>query len=186
MVEARYHCVIDLETTGLSPIRHEIIQMARVVVDTLDRRIIPELTLSRYVRPIYWDKRSKEAMEVNKISKRVLNMEGFTLSDALGELMRGVDWSQTVLASWGTDFELKFLEAAHNRTNRVCPYPYQSFDIRSAVQYERMRRRLTEYLSLGKSCEYFGVDYDPNLAHDALYDAQVTANLEVTLLQGSE
>ncbi len=186
MTEARYHCVIDLETTGLNTIRHEIIQMARVVVDTLDRRILSELTLSRYVKPAHWNMRSKEAMDINKISMRTLDSQGLELSEALGDLMRGVDWSQTVLASWGTDFELKFLEAAHNKTNRVCPYPYQSFDIRSAIHYERMRRRLTEYLSLGKSCEYFGVDYDPNLAHDALYDAQVTANLEVTLLQGSE
>ncbi len=186
MPNARFHAIIDLETTGLNPTRHEIIQMARVVVDTLDRRILPELTLSRYVKPIFWETRSKEAMDVNKISKRVLDTEGFMLGQALGDLMRGVDWSQTVLASWGTDFELKFLEVAHNKTRRVCPYPYQSFDIRSAVHYERMRRRMTEYLSLGKSCEYFGVDYDSTLAHDALYDAQVTANLEVTILQGSE
>ena len=186
MVEARYHCIVDLETTGLSPFRNEIIQMARVVVDTLDRRIIPELTLSRYITPMAWHTRTKEAMDINKISKRVLDIQGVALSEGLGDLMRGVNWEETVLASWGTDFELKFLDAAHNKTNRVRPYPYQSFDVRSAVHYERMRRRLTEYLSLGKSCEYFGVDYDSSLAHGALYDAQVTANLEVTTLQRSE
>ena len=36
---ARYWCVTDLECTGLEPERHEIIQVARVVIDTVEGEI---------------------------------------------------------------------------------------------------------------------------------------------------
>ncbi len=51
---ARYWCVTDLECTGLEPPRHEIIQIARVVIDTVDKQIITSLTMSKYIQPTRW------------------------------------------------------------------------------------------------------------------------------------
>ena len=58
---ARYWCVTDLECTGLEPERHEIIQVARVVIDTVEGEIIPSLTMSEYILPTRWEQRDPQA-----------------------------------------------------------------------------------------------------------------------------
>ncbi|MEE3166408.1 MAG: exonuclease domain-containing protein, partial [Chloroflexota bacterium] len=65
---ARFWCVADLECTGLEPERHEIIQIARVVIDTVEKTIIPGLMTSEYILPTRWDQRDHEAMKVNELT----------------------------------------------------------------------------------------------------------------------
>ena len=66
--EARYWAIVDLETTGVDPIRHEIVQLARVVIDTVEQEIIPRLTFVAYIKPTRWRNREREAMEVNRLA----------------------------------------------------------------------------------------------------------------------
>lgn len=182
-VKARYYVVTDLETTGLDPRQHEIIQISRCVVDKLDRTIVPGTLITNYVHPQRWETRTPRAMEVNKITKERLELEGIPLREALGNFCRGINWSKSVLAAWGIDFELKFLQAAFDSTGRVVPFPYQAFDVRSAAELVHAAERREDYLGLGEACDYFGVTFSPELAHDAEYDALMTAYLAVELLE---
>ena len=180
---ARYWAVTDLETTGLREGTHEIVQIARVVVDPVNRRIVPALTVNQYVKPTRWDQRNPKAMEINGLTREKLDAEGIDLYVALGDWCRGLNWEETAVAAWGNDFELKFLTEAFETTRRVVPFPYKTLDIRSLAHLRRAQRNQVDYLSLGEACEYYGVPFDSDKAHDALYDATKTAELTIELLR---
>ena len=179
---ARYWCVTDLECTGLEPERHEIIQIARVVIDTVEQTIIPSLTTSEYIQPSRWEQRDHAAMEVNELTLKKLQSEGISAKQALEEFKRGVNWNETVLAAWGADFETKFLRDAFRRIDRVVPFTFKVIDIRSLGHLPRTKLGFTDYLGLGESCNYYGIPFDSGQAHDALYDATKTAELALALL----
>ncbi len=183
---ARYWCVTDLECTGLDPERHEIIQVARVVIDTVDGQIIPDLTMSEYIQPTRWDQRDNVAMKVNGLTLGKLQAEGISAKLALEDFGRGVNWNETVLAAWGADFETKFLQDAFRRIDRVVPFNFKVIDVRSLGHFPRAKLGFTEYLGLGESCDYYGVPFDSGKAHDALYDATKTAELALALLKLDE
>ena len=147
---ARYWCVTDLECTGLEPQRHEIIQIARVVIDTVDRHIITSLTTSQYIQPTRWDQRDAEAMEVNGLTHNKLQAEGIPPDQALVEFCRDVNWDETVLAAWGADFETKFLRESFRQIGRSVPFHYKVIDVRSLGHLPRARMGFTEYLGLGE------------------------------------
>ena len=180
---ARYWCVTDLECTGLEPERHEIIQIARVVIDTVEKTIIPGMTTSEYIQPTRWDQRDHEAMNVNGLTIEKLQSEGISAKLALRDFGSGVNWSETVLAAWGVDFETKFLRDAFRRIDRVVPFTFKVVDVRSLGQLPRVKLGFKDYLGLGESCDYYGIPFDGGKAHDALYDATKTAELALALLK---
>jgi len=180
---ARYWCVVDLECTGLEPERHEIIQIARVVIDTVEKTIIPGLTTSEYILPTRWYQRDHAAMKVNELTIEKLQAEGISAKLALRDFGSGVNWSETVLAAWGVDFETKFLRDAFRRIDRVVPFTFKVIDLRSLGHLPRAKLGFTDYMGLGESCDYYGVSFDSGKAHDALYDATKTAELALALLK---
>ena len=180
---ARYWCVTDLECTGLEPQRHEIIQIARVVIDTVDHHIVTSLTMSQYIQPARWDQRDDEAMEVNGITLSKLQAEGISPDLALEYFCQDVNWDETVLAAWGVDFETKFLREAFRQVGRDVPFHYKVIDVRSLGHLPRARMGFSEYMGLGESCDFYSVHFDRGRAHDALYDATKTADLALELLR---
>jgi len=95
----------------------------------------------------------------------------------------GLNWSETVLAAWGVDFETKFLRDAFRRIDRVVPFTFKVIDVRSLGHLPRAKLGFTDYMGLGESCDYYGVPFDSGKAHDALYDATKTAELVLALLK---
>lgn len=177
----RYLVCTDLETTGTKVGRHEIIQIGRSIVDLTGPRIIPQ-PWSKYIIPSRWQTRDSEAMKVNGLSLETLTREGVPLRDALMDFGRGISWGEAVLAAWGTDFEMKFLEAAFAMVDRVNPIPYRSVDIRSAMFFKTLKLGGYEYLGLREACEFMNLPFDPEQAHDAGYDALKTADLTIEIL----
>ena len=58
--------LIDIEATGLDPKRHEIIQLAGIL---LDKKTLKEKkSFNAYIRPRKWSVRDKASMKVNKIT----------------------------------------------------------------------------------------------------------------------
>ena len=181
--EARYWAIVDLETTGVDPVRHEIVQLARVVIDTVEQEIIPRLTFVAYIKPTRWRNREREAMEVNRLTLAKLKAEGADLCPTLRAFCWGPDWGNTVLAGWGVSFEERFLRAGFKETSRAFPFPFQTIDIRSMAQLGRARRGKSKLLGLRDAGERLGVTVNPDQLHDALYDATITAEIALQLLK---
>lgn len=184
---AEFWCITDLETSGLNPDKgHEILEIARTVVDVVNRQIVPTSTMQTYVKPVRWEQREPEALEINGLKREQLLESGVCLHDALGEWARGVDWQRTILASWGNDFELKFLNAAFLEQRRVIPYNYKTVDVRSAAFIPLAAQGRTEYPSLAEACGAYSIPFDRTQAHSALYDTMRTAEVVVALLNRVE
>jgi len=170
---ARYWVITDLETTGLDPIKgHEIIQIAKVIFDAAENKIIQGSAESFYVAPDNWGKASPEALEIHGITYEMAK-SGLNLFGALGWWCTDIDWEQSVLASWGNDFELKFLNAAFQKTNRVIPYPWVTIDLRTHAHALRSALGHIELSSMSYIADWLGLALDENKLHDALYDARL-------------
>jgi DNA polymerase III epsilon subunit-like protein len=59
---------IDIETTGLTAGKHEIIEIGIVPYDENTFLPLPNITFSTYVRPVHWENIDLAAIEVNKIN----------------------------------------------------------------------------------------------------------------------
>ena len=183
-MEARYLVVTDLETTGLNERKHEIIQIAREVIDLHSLTRVPELTWSGYVRPLKWDKREKEAVKVNGLELWFLQQNGESLWKTLMEFSVGVPWDQASLASWGIDFEVAFLKEAFKMTDRPIPYSYRVVDIRSHAFLKRVGFcRDTEYVGMSKVAEELGIPVKEECLHDARYDTWLASEILINLLE---
>ena len=168
-INSRYWVITDIETSGVRPDKHhEILQIARVVYDAVNKKMVPDTLMMSYVRPQWWNWRDPEALLVNKLDdEQFLKVAGVSLSEALGNWSRGIDWEESVVAAWGIDFESRFLSAAYTQTNRVIPYPYQMVDLRTLAY---MNSDLGCILGLRESAEVRGILFDVQDQHDAMYD----------------
>jgi len=183
-VDSRYLIVTDLETTGLNEDKHEIIQIAREVVDLQTRSRMPDGNMSCYVIPTHWDKREKEAMEVNKLERWFLQTNGESLWEALRRYSVGMPWDNASMASWG-DLENKFLPKAFVSTNRPIPYNHRTTDIRSYAWLKQVETyRDINYAGLTEVAERLGIMVEAQLLHDAAYDVWLTSEVLIRLLGG--
>jgi len=173
--------ITDLETTGLKEKKHDIIQIAREVIDLDTHERIPQLTWDSYIylEAPQWANRDRDAMDVNKISKDLLDVLGMPLKDALREFSIGVNWSEAVLTAWGNDFELKFLDEAYTKSNRIIPYLFKTFDVRSANFQEQLRQRPydIEYRGLKDAALYWHIPVEEQKMHTAVYDVWLTSEI---------
>lgn len=185
-VLARYLAITDLETTGLDEENAVIIQIAREVIDRQLAMRVDALTWSCYVLPsdAGWVQKTKQAMAVNQIKLSTLTAEGWTLETALQGFSLGVNWKDTPLTAWGNDFELKFLDAAFKSIDRVKPYNFKSFDVRSYANGRQVEKGLDyEYRGLHEAAKDLGIEVDTDKLHDAVYDTWLTSEIYLTLLR---
>lgn len=156
--------IVDLETTGLDPRRHRILQMAVVMVDgrgeVLDR-------WATYVRP-KWGRLSRLGpVHVHGIRHRDLRGAPRP-ADALDQLVARLDGA--VLTAHNLVFDLSFLEAEARRTGRTLPDGPRLCTLETSRRLDpdrHMRHRLSDL------CARHGIEVVR--PHDALADADATA-----------
>jgi|SRR3989338_4342077 len=118
--------IIDLETTGLDLDKHEIIQIAAVL---LDRKTLKEkASFSSFVKPKDWDKRDPEAMAVNKISFSALKGAP-TLAQVVKKFNKEFKASEVITANYGGILDFTFLRAAYKKNGLRYPFDYHVFNI---------------------------------------------------------
>ena len=184
-MDSRYLVVCDLETTGLKSEKHEIIQIAREVVDLQTRERMADGAMNCFIKPgNRWSKRDPEAMEVNKLEAGYLEEYGVNLWEGLRQFSVGVPWNNASLASWGIDLEFSFLNAACAETLRPVPYNYRTVDIRGYAFIEQVKKfRDTEYKGLTAVCNDLEIPVITSMLHDARYDAWLASEVLITLLK---
>jgi DNA polymerase III epsilon subunit-like protein len=160
--------VLDLETTGLDPYRHRILQVA-VVSTTFDGTVVE--TWSSYVRP---GLRRVGAREVHGIGRRTLRGAP-RLEAVLAEVAGRVDGRITV--AHNAPFDLGFLQQAYRRARR--PWPVASW-VDTASLSRSLDPDRTRTHRLADLCARYGGD--PGRAHDARSDAEATARVLPHLL----
>jgi len=174
----------DVETTGLDPEKHEIVQLAYQMVT--DGGIVGERNiLMRPDRP-------------EDISPKALKVQGRTLDDVMAFPARKLGWRQFIadldmwISKWNrtdkawyggynVEFDCDFLWAESRAQDErffgsywfgyaIDPYPVAQFLAGTGLLEWIQGRKLT----LGTLCKHFAIDLQ---AHDALSDIKATREL---------
>jgi DNA polymerase-3 subunit epsilon len=173
---AKKVCFIDLETTGLDPSKHEIIELAALVVDPTTWQIIRELELK--VKPEHIETAEQGALAINGYSPD--NWEGaVSLEWAMSELEPLL--CDAIPAGHNPRFDLGFMEAAWKKVgHRPQCMDYHVLDTVSLCMPLYLTGELTS-LKLEAVCSHLGV---PMPTHRAMADCRASLEIARTIIGG--
>lgn len=170
--------LVDLETTGLDSDRHEIIQIAAVL---LDKKTLKEKKVfSSYIRPRNWKRRDLASMKVNKISlSQVKNAPG--LKEVLKKFKR-IFGKNIILSYYVGVLDINFLLESFTKSRLLYPFDYHTFNIWglffSFLAKKNQLKSKKDFAGFGLESliKYFKIKPKGNL-HNALTDARVEAEI---------
>ena len=170
--------LIDIESTGLDPDRHEIIQLAGIL---LDKKTLKEKkSFVSFVKPKNWKNRDKESMAVNKIEYNQLQ-NAPSITQVLRKFNRTFP-KNVVLSYYVGIMDIIFLHAAYKKAKMKYPFDYHTFNIWSlfypymAKKNKLKSRKQFAGFGLESMLEHFKIKVKGNL-HDALVDCKMEAEV---------
>lgn len=152
--------VLDVETTGLSPRKDRIVEIAAVVVRP---REAPKLAFETLIKP----GQPMGSGEVHGLTDQDV-AEAPTFGDILAPLVSVL--SNRVIASHNVRFDLSLLGEELLRHGHVDPFPHLC-----TMLMPRLIEPLGRRLSLEAACEYYGIAREQS--HVAAADAMAAAHL---------
>lgn len=165
------YLIIDTETTGLDPNKHEMIGFGALVV--YDRRIIESWEL--WILPDYPQNADKKALEINgydpeKWRNRAVNQQ--KAADLISFFM--ARHTDATLVGHNVQFDIKFLRALSNKHSKEIPIRFPYLDTRDACRAAFAPLGL-ESMSLDNICAW--LNWKRRKAHTALSDCEDCAKL---------
>lgn len=167
--------IVDVETTGLDPELHEIIEIGMVVFDSKTFEIIN--TVEVKVKPERPEDGAPEAYKVNGYNEEEWAEAG-TLEQAMG-ILRAAG-SGSVFCAQNMIFDWEFLKAAAVKTGIPLPFMRMRLDLVS-IAYARHHRDISKF-NLKALCEFLGVEPEPDM-HRALAGAMAEYHCFRRMLQ---
>ena len=173
--------VVDVETGGLNPKEHALLEIAAIPLTMNDRGIIiPMETICHDIHPHPNSTIVPEALKINRIDvncpNRCATTEGEALRNVFSiirELVKAHDCKRAILVGHNAAFDLAVLNAAVERSNikRNPFHPFSTFDTVTlgGIFYGQT--------VLAKALEKANISFDIQQAHSAAYDAEKTAEL---------
>jgi DNA polymerase III epsilon subunit-like protein len=128
------------------------------------------------VKP-YTDDWSSEAERIHNLSKVYCSTYGEDLNIVLDKFDYWAQADRSILAHWGSYFDINLLKRAYEIANRKYNFSYRSYDIASIVRFEIATNNLKHEKSLFDCAKLLNVDTTNLVAHNALCDAKITALL---------
>ncbi len=171
----------DTETTGLDPVKNDIIQIAGMI--EIDGQIKEAFNFK--CQPFSYENISIQALETHKMT--IEQIKGFEApSEAYKRLTALFDKyvskfdrsDKFIVAGYNVDFDIRFLEQffKKNGDDYLFSYLGQKKDPLGVINYMKSMNIIdTPNAKLTTMCEYFGVKIEN--AHDAMGDIEATKNL---------
>jgi DNA polymerase-3 subunit epsilon len=168
---------LDLETTGLDPARHEILEIAVVRADPFTLAEWGEVSIK--VAPERLDDADPESLRVCGYSDAAW-ASALPLDEALSGIASLLDGA--ILAGHNVPFDKSFLVAGWKRTGlNPPPMDYHTLDT-AALAWPLYAAGTIPSLSLGPLCHHLGIDRPS--PHRALTDARAALDVARRLLPG--
>ena len=158
---------IDTETTGLSLVNNEIIEVAAIVCDGSTLEI--EKTFHAKIKPLHIERAEKEALKINGYDP-IKWREAKDLKEVLTEL--GNIAPNGVLVGWNISFDWAFLEKAFEENKVIHKFDYHKIDAMSVAYAELFKRGKFTSINLRKVATMFNIKL-PSI-HDAANDTRAT------------
>ena len=173
--------VIDLETGGFNATTDALLEIAAVFVHIDDKGDLRRGDTSRFhVIPFENANLEPASLEVNRIDPYHPLRPAIPERDALQRVFRDVraelrewDCNRAILVAHNAHFDLGFLNAAIERTG-IKRNPFHPFSVLDTATLCGVAFGQTV---LARAAKAAGMDFDPDSAHSAAYDAEITADL---------
>jgi ribonuclease T len=180
--------VVDVETGGFNAATDALLEIAAVLIEIQgDGSLERGETFSYHVQAFEGANIEPAALEVNGIVPDHPLRPAIPEKDALQRIFREVrravrdnDCTRAILVGHNSFFDLGFLNAAVERTGikRNPFHPFTSFDTAT------LGGVILGQTVLSRIAEAAGRDWDTSSAHSASYDAEITADLFCTMVNG--
>lgn len=169
---------VDVETTGLDPFRHEIIEIACLVVDpqTLE---VKKGYLTK-AQPEHLETADPVALRKNKFS-----LEAWENAKPLNQVLEEINSLAPggMFTGFNVSFDRAFIETAFRKEGVTSNFDYHWVDVMSLVYWRLFSDEKLKRLRLTHVCEVLGIPLEE--AHTAMGDTRAT--LEVyRYLKGKE
>ena len=162
--------VIDVETSGLDPVKHEILDISILGMDGRS------LYTSK-IRPVRIETAEPMALRINGYSETKWKTAP-TFEEVAEKVLEALEGG--ILLGHNVAFDRRFVEEAFRRVGRKPPkMPYRVIDT-STLIYEHLE---WESFSLGSVATFLGVD--DGALHTAYADAQMTRKIALKLMRSS-
>lgn len=162
--------ITDIETTGLDPLKHEIIEIGLVLIKQPGFEIIDTLDIK--VKPENINQAAPEALELNGYKPEDW-LDAVSLQEAMSKYLEKV--VNAVFCAYNVSFDFPFLRQACVKTGLQMTLDYHSIDLPSLV-WARYRKAGLDSLKLKKVAEFMGLQPEPEV-HGAINGAML--NLEL-------
>lgn len=171
--------LFDLECTGLDVTKHEIIQIAAILLDK--KTLKQKKSFESYVKPKKWAKREPEAMAVNKISWEQLK-NAPSMEAVLKKFNRAFG-SDVTPAMYGGNLDIIFFPAAYRSVKMKYPFTVQyTFNLWPLCYFYMARHKALKNphkfagFTLEDVGDHLGVKKVSG-RHDALVDCEYEADV---------
>lgn len=170
---------LDGETTGLDPLKNDIIQLACIpVVGGVEQSV----TFNQYCQPIDWNEIDPGALAVNGIT--MAQLKTFQSPEAMVNnlvLYASQFNCKFIIAGYNVGFDKDFIASLFKKVNREADFlKLFTGDIRDTMKRAKtLKAQLaTPNIKLATLAAHFGI---PINAHDALSDIQATIKVDKIL-----
>ncbi len=166
---------IDIESTGLNFLAHEIIEIGAVITDC-ELNVIEEFEIK--IKPERIEDADPVSLKVNQYDPT--NWTG-AVSLKEGLEMLGKKVKDCIMVGHNVSFDVGFLDSAFSKVKMTNPMHYHRIDTISVAWAKLHRDPLLEHFSLRELCMKFGIEN--KRAHTALSDARATYELYKKLME---
>ena len=165
---------IDIETTGLDVLHHEIIEIG-CVLTTPKLEVLEEFELK--IKPEHIENSDPVALKVNHYQEEDWGSAG-NLKEAIKILSEKA--KDCIMVGHNVAFDSGFLEHAFSLTKTKNSMHYHKLDTIS-IAWAKFHNKDFEHFSLRELCLFFGIKNER--AHTALSDARATFELYKKLME---
>ncbi len=166
---------IDIETTGLNVLEHEIIEIGCVITNA-DLRVIEEFELK--IKPEHIENADLVALKINHY-----NEDGWKDARPLKEVMKvfSKKVKDCIMVGHNVAFDSSFLEHAFSVAGVSSTMHYHKLDTVSIAWAKLHKDTVLIHFSLHELCTRFGIKNEN--PHTALSDARATCELYKKLME---
>lgn len=177
--------VVDVETAGLDPARHALLEMCVVIINVDDDgHFYRQSSHFEHILPFPGAELDPASLAFNQIDPFQPLRFAVDESKALHNLFKPIQDAlkasrchRAVLVGHNAWFDLLFVREAIRRTNIKSPFhAFTCFDTATLAGF------VYGQTVLAKAVRAAGLKFDPNEAHSAIYDAEKTADLLCVML----
>ena len=166
---------IDIETTGLDVINHEIIEVG-CVLTTPELKVIEEFELK--IIPEYLENADPISMKINHYEEGGWQ-DALSLKEAIKILSKKT--KECIMVGQNVAFDSGFLEYAFSKTGIKNTMHYHKLDTISIAWAKFNKDKDFEHFSLRDMCMHFGIENKDS--HTGLGDARATYELYKKLME---